>query len=77
MRIRITLDDRARDALLRAATSEHRPIVMEAEVLLHRALGLECCDCVCHTPAQNASDRSGQQQPLAPRADNRWRLPSA
>ncbi len=48
MRLKLLLDTQTAQALTQAAVRERRPIDMEAEVLLRRALGLECCDCSCH-----------------------------
>lgn len=52
MRIKLELDEETRDALLHAAVQERRPVTLEAEVLLRRALGLDRCDCVCHVLAE-------------------------
>jgi hypothetical protein len=43
MRIRLELDDETREKLIEAAIRERRPVGLQAEVLLRRALGLERC----------------------------------
>ena len=43
MRIRIDLDPEAQAGLIRSSVRERRPVHMQAEVLLRRALGLPDC----------------------------------
>jgi hypothetical protein len=45
MRLRIDIDDQTRQRLAEAAERERRPLDLQAEVLLRRALGLATCDC--------------------------------
>ncbi len=45
MRLRIDIDEQTRQRLAEAAERERRPLDLQAEVLLRRALGLATCDC--------------------------------
>ncbi len=45
MRLRIDIDEQTRQRLAEVAERERRPLDLQAEVLLRRALGLATCDC--------------------------------
>lgn len=63
MRLRIEIDEQTRQRLAEVAERERRPLDLQAEVLLRRALGLATCDCGS-TTIWAASDPGGNQ-PLA------------